>query len=127
MSVLYGMARVYWIFVTKLMGGVNFGLQSRSGDENCYRRTLSICLKLRISIAVDQTVSVHIAIFIVDFHGRRIYQMNVFHRDVLLLWNIFAFLNFTKILMLKNLTVRWLIEKRTLLEGKKPLLIIKGL
>ena len=32
-------------------------------------------------------------IFIVDFHGSRIYQMNVFHRDVLLLWNAFAVLN----------------------------------
>ena len=30
--------RVYWIFVTKLMGGVNFWLLSRSGDENCYHR-----------------------------------------------------------------------------------------
>ena len=48
--------RVYWIFVTKLMGGVNFWLQNRSGDENCYCRTFSICLKLlRISIAIDQT------------------------------------------------------------------------
>ena len=40
---------------TKLMGGVNFWLQSRSGDENCYRRTLSICLKLRIFIVIDET------------------------------------------------------------------------
>ena len=36
-------------------------------------------------------------IFIVDFHGSRIYQMkeknDVFHRDVLLLWNVFAVLN----------------------------------
>ena len=36
-------------------------------------------------------------IFIVDFHGSRIYQMkeknHVFHRDVLLLWNAFAVLN----------------------------------
>ena len=36
-------------------------------------------------------------IFIVDFHGRRIYQMketnHVFHRDVLLIWNVFAVLN----------------------------------
>ena len=53
--------RVYWIFVTKLMGGVNFWLQSRIGDENCYRGTLNVCLKLRISIAIDQTVSVHIS------------------------------------------------------------------
>ena len=53
--------RVYWIFVTKLMGGVNFWLQTRSGDENCYRGTLHICLKLRISIAIDQTVSVLIS------------------------------------------------------------------
>ena len=36
-------------------------------------------------------------IFIVDFHGSRIYQMkeknHVFHRDVLLLWNVFAVFN----------------------------------
>ena len=30
-------------------------------------------------------------IFIVDFHGSR--KNQVFHRDVLLLWNIFAVLN----------------------------------
>ena len=33
-------------------------------------------------------------IFVVDFHGSIIYQMkeknHVFHRDVLLLWNVFA-------------------------------------
>ena len=39
---------------------------------------------------------------------------HVFRRDVLLLWNIFAVLN----LMLTDLTVRWLIEKTTLLEEK---------
>ena len=51
-------------------------------------------------------------IFIVDFHGSRIYQMKeknrVFYRDVLLLWNVFAVLNFNA----KDLTVRWLIEKQ---------------
>ena len=67
-------------------------------------------------------------IFIVDFHGSRIYQMkeknHVFHRDVLLLWNVCAVLN----LMLKDLTVRWLIEKKNNpLRGKEPLLVIKGL
>ena len=30
---------------------------------------------------------------------------------------------FYKFLMLNNLTVRWLIEKRTLLRGKEPLLV----
>ena len=39
-------------------------------------------------------------IFIVYFHGSRIYQMkeknHVFHRDVLLLWNVFAVLNLKK-------------------------------
>ena len=29
-----------WIFVTKKMGGVNFRLQSRSGDANCGQKTL---------------------------------------------------------------------------------------
>ena len=29
-----------WIFVTKIMGGVNFRLQSRSGDANCGQKTL---------------------------------------------------------------------------------------
>ena len=29
-----------WIFVTKQMGGVNFWLQSISGDENCGQKTL---------------------------------------------------------------------------------------
>ena len=54
-------------------------------------------------------------IFIVDFHGSRIYQFNerknhVFHCDIIwLLWNVFAVLNFTNFLMLKNLTVRWLL------------------
>ena len=44
--------RVSWILLTKLVvGGVNFWLQNRSGDENCYCRTLSISLLLRI----DQT------------------------------------------------------------------------
>ena len=66
-------------------------------------------------------------IFIVDFHSSRIYQMkgknHVFHRDVLLLWNVFAVLN----LMLKDLTVRWLIEKNNPLRGKEPLLVIEGL
>ena len=32
----------------------------------------------------------------------------VFYRDVLLLWNVFAVLNFNA----KDLTVRWLIEKQ---------------
>ena len=36
-------------------------------------------------------------IFIVDFHGSRIYQMkeknHVFNHDTLLLWNVFAVLN----------------------------------
>ena len=36
-------------------------------------------------------------IFIVDFHGSRIYQMkeknHVFYRNVLLLWNVFVVLN----------------------------------
>ena len=44
----------YGVETVKLMGGVNFWLLSRSGDENCYHRTLSICLKLRISIVIDQ-------------------------------------------------------------------------
>ena len=39
-------------------------------------------------------------IFIVDFHDSRTYQMkeknHVFHRDVLLLWNVFAVLNLKK-------------------------------
>ena len=39
------------------MGGVNLLLQNRCADENCYRGTLSICLKLRISIANMQAIS----------------------------------------------------------------------
>ena len=42
----------------------------------------------------------------------------VFHHDVLLLWNVFAVLNLKIFVMLKDLTVRWLIEKTTLLEEK---------
>ena len=67
------------------MGGVNFLLQNRRADENCYRRTLSICLKLRISIAnmqaisksntIDKTASIFI-IIIDDFHSS--------------IWNVFA-------------------------------------
>ena len=34
---------------------------------------------------------------------------HVFHCDIWLLWNVFAVLNFTNVLMLKNLTVRWLL------------------
>ena len=64
-------------------------------------------------------------IFIVDFHCSRIYQMkekkHVFHRDVLLLWNVFAVLNL-KNLRTKDLTVRWLNNP---LRGTEPLLIKK--
>ena len=38
------------LVVTKQMHGVNFWLQSRSGNQNCSQRTLSICLILRIPI-----------------------------------------------------------------------------
>ena len=45
----------------KQMGGFNFRLQSRSGDENCCQRSISICLQLRISISnMQATVGVNI-------------------------------------------------------------------
>ena len=104
------------MFVTKLMDGVNLWLQNRSGDENCYCRILAFAYNLEYLLQLTKLK--HTDIFIVDFHGSRIYQFkeknHVFHHDVLLLWNVFAVLN----LMLKDLTVRLLIEKTTLLEEK---------
>ena len=51
----------------------------------------------------------------------------MFFSDVLLLWNVFAVLKLKKKVMLKDQTVRWLIEKNNPLRGKESLLIIKGL
>ena len=52
---------------------------------------------------------------VAEFTNER--KNHIFHCDVLLLWNVFADLNLS-ILMNKDLTVRWLIEKPTLLEEK---------
>ena len=49
--------RVYWIFVTKQMDLDNFQLQTEGGDENCCQRTISICLKFKISITNVQAMS----------------------------------------------------------------------
>ena len=50
---------------------------------------------------------------------------HVFHPDVLLLLNVFAVLNKKIFLMLKDLTVRWLIEIQSSYRGKEPLLVIE--
>ena len=78
--------------MTKLMGGVNFWLQNRSGDENSIAELLAFAYILEYLLRFTKLKYTHI--FIVDFHGSIIYQMkeknHVFHRDVLLLWNVFA-------------------------------------
>ena len=66
-------------------------------------KLLAFSYNLEYLLRLTQLKYTHI--FIVDFHGSRIYQMkenHVFHHDVLLLWNVFAVLN----LMIKDLTVR---------------------
>ena len=66
--------------------------------------------------------------FIVDFHGSRIYQMKEKIVFFIVMYYIFAVLKKTKTLMLKDPTVKWLIEKiNNPLRGKEPFLVINGL
>ena len=106
------------------MGSI-FGYKTEVVMRIAIAELLAFAYNLEYLLRLTKLKYTHI--FIVDFHGSRIYQIkkknHVFHRDVLLLWNVFAVLN----LMLKDLTVRWLIEKNNPLRGKEPLLVIKGL
>ena len=67
--------------------------------ENCIIQTCTgIDLHYSTTISGDELTEL----------GFDIPNIIVFHRDVLLLWNVFAVLN----LNAKSLTVRWLIEKQ---------------
>ena len=79
--------RVYWIFVTKLMvGGVSFSYKTEVVMRIAIAKLLAFAYDLEYLLRLTKLK--HTNIFIVDFHGSRIYQMkgncnNVFHRDVL--------------------------------------------
>ena len=55
-----------------MVGGVNFWLQNRSGGENCYAELLAFAYNLEYLLRLTKLKYTHI--FIVNFHGRRIYS-----------------------------------------------------
>ena len=101
------------------MGSI-FGYKTEVMMRIAIAELLAFAYNLEYLLRLTKLKYTHI--FIVDFHGSRIYQMKgkkcVFYRDVLLLWNIFAVLNFNA----KDLMVRWLIENNPL-RGKEPFLL----
>ena len=66
--------RVYWIFVTKLMGGVNFWLQNRKVVMRIAIAEL-LAFAYNLEYLLQLTKLKYTYIFIVDFHGSRVYQI----------------------------------------------------
>ena len=65
--------RVYWIFVTKLMvGGVNFGYKTEVVMRIAIAELLAFAYNLEYLLRL--TILKYTHIFIVDFHGSRIYS-----------------------------------------------------
>ena len=76
------------------MGSI-FGYKTKVVMRIAIAELLAFAYNLEYLLRLTKLKYTHI--FIVDIHGSRIYQMkeknHVFHRDVLLLWNVFCSLN----------------------------------